>query len=338
MDEATGVGGFFMPTNVEFARHLTKAERAAYAVGTPGSGVTGGTLVAATLLPGEFIELLRNQARVIEAGARMLSGLVGNVTIPRQTGASTAYWTTEGGAFTESEGSFDSVTLAIKTLGTRSLITRNMLVQSTPDIEMLVRADLIKVLALGIDAAALYGPGSPAPTGIAALSGVNPIVGGTNGAAITIDHLIAMEAAVLDANADFETLAYLANAKTIGALKSLKSTTGAYLWTNSANGGRSSTPGDINGYPVYRSNQVRKNLTKGTQDGSTAAKFVSEVFYGAWEEILIGEWGVLELLPNPYDPVAYANGGILLRALQSLDIAIRHPQSFAYMADAIVLP
>ena len=343
VDQNTGVGGFFMPTNVPFYSP-GQAQRSAYAVGgTALSGTTGGTLVAQTLLPGEFIELLRNKARVIQAGARLLSGLVGNVTIPRQTGASTAYWAAEGQAVTESEGSFDSTTLSLKTLGTRSLITRNMLMQSTPAIEAIVRADLIKVLALGIDLAALSGTGTNnQPTGVALqvtnnASG-NLVVGGTNGAALTIQHLIQMEAAVMDANAEFESLAYICNAKTVGALKSLVSTTGQFLWTDSSTGGRSGTPGNINGYPVLRSNQASKRLTKGTQDGSTTAKWVSELFYGAWEEVLIGEWGVLEILPNPYDPIAYAQGGILLRALQSVDITVRHPQSFSYMNDAIVLP
>ena len=117
----------------------------------------------------------------------------------------------------------------------------------------------------------------------------------------------------------------------------MKSTTGQYLWTNSPTGGRSGTPGEINGYEVYRTNQARKNLTKGTQDGTTAAKMVSELFFGAWSELLIGEWGVVEILPNPYGK-AYESGGVELRILQTVDIGIRHAQSFAYMNDAIVLP
>ncbi len=316
--------GFFMPTNIPFA------QRSGYAVGTAGAGTTGGTLVATNLLAGSFIEVLRNKARVLQLGATVLSGLVGNVDIPRQTGASSTFWVGENGTLTESEATFDKLSLAIKSIGTYSMISRNMLLQSTPDIEMLARADLIAQIALGIDLAALSGTGSNnQPTGIANTSGVGSVVGGTNGAAITIDHLIDLETSVTDANAPEDSLAYLGNARTVGALKKLKSTTGQYLWTNIPGGQRSGTPGEINGYTMARSNQARKNLTKGTGTN------LSEVFFGAWSELVLGEWGVLEIMPNPYDATAYKQGAVLLRAMQSVDVGVRHAQSFAVMSDAI---
>ena len=131
------------------------------------------------------------------------------------------------------------------------------------------------------------------------------------------------------ANAPDDSLAYLTNAKVVGALKKLKSTTGQYLWTNSPNGQRSATPGEINGYTVARTNQARSNLTKGT------SSVASEVYFGNWSELLVGEWGVLEIVPNPYDSTAYKQGGILLRAMQTLDIGVRHAASFSVMSDAL---
>lgn len=316
---------FFVPTN------LTFASRAALTVGTAGSGTTGGTMVATNLLAGSFIEVLRNKARVMQLGATILSGLVGNVDIPRQTGQASTYWTTEGTNTTESEPTFDKVSLALKTIGTYSQVSRSMLMQATPDVDMILRADLMAVMALGIDLAALSGSGSGgAPLGIANQSGIGSVVGGTNGAQITIDNIIDLETQVTAANAPEDTLAYLANAKTIGWLKKAKSTTNQYLWTNSPGGQRSGTPGEINGYPVARSNQARSTLTKGSSSG-----ICSEVFFGAWSELLIGEWGVLEIVPNPYDAAVYKNGGVLLRALQSIDIGVRHAASFATMSDAL---
>lgn len=315
----------FIPTNIGWA------SRATLTVGTPGAGTTGGTLVATNLLPGSFIEVLRNRARVMQLGATMLSGLVGGVDIPRQTGQSTAYWTAEGVDTSKSEPTFDKVSLAMKTVGTYAQITRNMLVQSTPDVDMLVRADLLAVLALGIDLATLSGTGAGGqPLGVGNTAGIGSVVGGTNGAALTIDHLIDMETQVTAANAPEDTLAYLANAKSVGTLKKLKSSTGQYLWTTAPGGGRSVTPGEINGYPVARSNQARSTLTKGTSSG-----VCSEIFFGDWQEILIGEWGVLEIVPNPYDSSVYKSGGVLLRALQSVDVAVRHAASFSTMSDAL---
>ncbi len=314
--------GFFMPTNIPFA------QRAQYA---SGSSSTGGAMVATNLMAGSFIEVLRNKCRVLQLGATVLSGLVGNVVIPRQTGASSTYWVAETGAVTESEATFDQVALSFKSIGTKSGITRSMLMQSTPDIEMIARADLIAQIALGIDLAALSGSGSSnQPTGVANTSGIGSVVGGTNGAQITIDHMIALETAIAVGNADVDNMAYIANAKTVGWLKGLKSTTGQYLWTTSPIGGRSGTPGEINGYAVARSNQARSTLTKGTSSG-----VCSEVFMGNWSELLIGEWGVLEIMPNPYDSTLFPQGGVLLRAMQSCDIGVRHAASFAVMSDGL---
>lgn len=314
--------GFFMPTNLQFAA------RAPYAAGAAG---TGGAMVATNLLAGSFIEVLRNKARVLQLGATVLSGLVGNVDIPRQTGASSTFWTAEGVNTSEGEATFDKVSLAMKTIGTYSQISRNMLLQSTPDIDMIARADLIAQIALGIDLAALSGTGSGGqPLGIANTSGIGSVIGGTNGAQLSIDHMIDLETAVTFANAPEDTLAYLTNAKAIGWLKKAKSTTGQYLWTNAPGGGRSATPGEINGYAVARSNQARSTMTKGSASG-----VCSEVLFGAWSELLIGEWGVLEVVPNPYDAAVYKSGGVLLRALQSLDIGVRHAASFSTMSDAL---
>jgi HK97 family phage major capsid protein/HK97 family phage prohead protease len=313
--------GFFVPTNL----------RAAYTVGTAGAGVTGGTMVATNLLAGSFIEVLRNKARVMQLGATVLSGLVGNVDIPRQTGQTATFWVAEGVDTTEAEATFDKVSLSLKSIGTYSLITRNMLMQATPDIDMIARADMLRAMALGIDLAALSGVGTGAtPRGIANVSGIGSVVGGTNGLAVSLDQFIDLETAVTAANAPESNLAYLTNAKVVGSAKKLKSTTGQYLWTGSSVGAQSGTPGELNGYTVARSNQARSTLVKGT-----SGAVCSEIFFGAWSELLIGEWGVLEIVPNPYDAAAYKSGGVLLRALQSLDIGVRHAASFSVMSDAL---
>lgn len=309
--------GFFMPLNI----------RAQY---NTGATSTGGAVVATNLLASEFIEVLRNKARVVQLGARMLTGLVGNVDIPRQITATATYWVTEGSDVTEAEATFDKISLSPKTVGARSSMTRNMMMQSTPDIEMVVRNDLAAQLALAIDLAAISGSGqSGQPTGILNTANIGSVVGGTNGAAITIDHLISLETAVTSANAPEDNLAYLTNAKVVGALKSLKSTTGQYLWTQSAMGQRSGTPGEINGYTVARSNQVSSTGTKGTASG-----VCSTVLFGNWSELIIGEWGVLEVLPNPYG-AGYNSGSVDIRALQSVDLGVRHAKSFAAMTDAL---
>jgi HK97 family phage major capsid protein len=320
-------GGFYMPMNLRMSDDRFDAVRATYNTGTAGQG---GNLVATDLLAGSFIDMLRNRMVILSLGARMLSGLVGNVAIPRQATGATTYWVAEGVDITQSEGTFDQVTLTPKTLGTLSMMTRQMLQQGTPDIEALARADMATAIALGIDLAAISGSGSSGqPRGVVNTVGIGAVVGGTNGAAVTIDHLIDLETAVATNNADVGSLGYATNAKVVGALKKLKSTTGEYLWSNAVNGNRGPTPGDINGYGVARTNQITSTGTKGSSSG-----VCSTVLFGNWSDLMIGEWGVLEVLANPFG-TGYAAGSVAVRGMQTVDVAVRNAKSFAAMTDAL---
>lgn len=315
--------GFFMPTDIPFVQGTRD-----YNVGTPANG---GNLVETELLAGSFIEMLRAKSMVLQLGATLLTGLRGNIEIPRQNGASTTYWVNEDGEVTQSNGTFDLVALSPKTVGSRSYITRNLLLQSSVSAENFVRMDLLTSMGLAVDLAALSGTGAAGqPKGIANLENVFKVEGGTNGGEITFDHLIDMETAVANANADVRNMAYLANAKTIGALKKLKDNNGNYIWKAIAGGFKNGIPGEVNGYPMARSNQCRSNLTKGT-----ASANCSELFFGNWSDILVGEWGFLEILANPYSDLAYSRGGVEVRALQSVDIAVRHEESFSYFGDIL---
>ena len=75
------------------------------------------------------------------------------------------------------------------------------------------------------------------------------------------------------------------------------------------------------------SNNVPSNLTKGTGTN------LSAVIYGNFADLLIGMFGQLEILVDPYTDLAKGTVGV--RALQSIDIAVRHAESFAAMQDAI---
>ena len=319
--------GFFMPHNLEV--------RAPYAVGAAG---TGGNLVATNLLASSFIDVLRNNALIMQMGPTVLSGLVGNVAIPRATAATQTYWVTEASAITESEATFDQVTLSPKQIGARSQYSRLALQQTTPDIEQIVRNDLARVMALGIDKAAISGTGSSGqPTGVLNTSGIGSVAMGTNGAAFTdsasgstsgLDQLIALEGKLDVANALNGNLYYLTNAKVVQALKKLKTAYGEYLWTAMDGVTTTGTPGGVNGYQVMRSNQVPSNLTKGSGTN------LSALLFGDFSQLIIGMWGALEILPNPYGS-GYTAGSVDIRAMQTCDIAVRHAESFAAITDII---
>jgi len=303
--------GFFVPTEVQ-RRDLNVA-----------TATAGGNVVATNLLAASFIDLLRNKMVLTDLGAQFLSGLVGNIAIPRATGGATAYWVAESGAPTESQQAFDQVPLSPKTVGAFTDISRKLLLQSSIDVEGFVRNDLATVIALAIDLAAINGSGaSNQPTGILNTVGIGSVAGGTNGAAPTWQHMIDLETAVALANADVGTMAYLTNAKVRGKLKTTQkvATYGDdFVW---------SEDGTVNGYTAVVSNQVPSNLTKGTSSGVCSA-----ILFGNFADLIIGQWGALDLTVDPY--TGSTSGTVRVVALQDVDIAVRHAESFAAMKDAL---
>lgn len=271
---------------------------------TAGTNNAGGFTVATDLLAASFIEMLRNRAVVMRAGATMLSGLVGNVAIPKQSAAATAYWVAENSAPTESQQTLAQVTMNPKTVGAWTDISRRLLNQSSIDVEAMVRRDLSSVIALAIDAAALYGSGSSnQPTGIKNQTGVNTKdFAATNP---TFAELVAMETEVATDNADIGTMVYLFNPAQRGALKTTEKATNTaqFVWE----------PGNtVNGYRTETSNQVT----------------AGDVFFGNFADLLIGMWAGLDLMVDPYS--GSTAGTVRVVALQDIDIAVRNAVSFVY--------
>lgn len=290
---------------------------------TVGTATAGGHTVATDLLSGSFIDLLRNAQVISGMGAQYLTGLQGNIAIPGQSGGATAYWVAENGAVTESDQAFRQVAMSPKTVGAMSDISRKLLLQSSIDVEGFVRRDLATTLALAIQQAAINGSGaSNQPKGILSHANIGSVVGGTNGAAPTWANIVALETAVAVANADVGTLGYLTNAKVRGALKTTSKVSGqnGFIWE----GG--DTP--LNGYRCAITNAVPSNLTKGT-----ATAVASAIIFGNFADLIIGMWGGLDLLVDPY--TGGAAGTVRVIAHQDVDVAVRNEESFAAMKDAL---
>lgn len=289
-----------------------------------GTPTAGGNTVATDLLASSFIELLRNRMALDKLGITVLSGLNGNVAIPRQSGGATAYWVAENNVPTESQQTIDQVTLTPKTVGAFTDISRRLLLQSSIDVEGFVRSDLATILALAIDSAGINGTGaSNQPTGVLNTAGIGSVAGGTNGANVTWQNIIDLESAIATANADVGNMAYLTNAKQRGRMKSIQkvATYGdTFIW----DGGTA----PLNGYGAVISNQVPSNLTKGTSNGVCSA-----ILFGAWNNLVMGLWGGLDLMVDPY--TGSTAGTVRVVALQDVDFAVRHAESFAAMKDAL---
>ena len=268
-------------------------------VGTPSAG---GNLVASELLSGSFIDLLRNRMAMMQAGVTMLTGLQGNISVPRQTSAATAYWVGEGSSPTESQQAIDQVNMTPKTVGAFVDYSRRLLLQSSIDVEGMIRADLARVIALELDRAAIYGTGSSSqPLGLVNTTGIGSQTITTYG---TFAEYIGMETDVATANADAGSMRYIINAAARGALKStsIVGTEARFVYEND----------EINGYPVIVSNQLTTN----------------DALFGDFSQFVVGMWSGLDLTVDPY--AGATAGTVRVIALQDVDYAVRQPAAFCY--------
>ena len=259
-------------------------------------------LVGQDFRPESFIDALRNASAVMPL-ATNLNGLQGDVKIPKKTSAaSAAFISAEGGASGESEMVIGSVTMSPKTVGVHTDVTRQLMLQSSLDVENLIRDDLAKSMAIAIDDGALEGSGSSGnPRGITNTSGINT-VSLSSAAAPTFAEMVSIETAVAVDNALVGDLAYIINPTNYGTLKTTAKDSGSGLFV--------AENGQVNGYPVVISNQL------------TANNYV----FGNFNDLLIGFFGGLDITVDPYSNST--SGTVRIVALQSVDIAVRHAVSF----------
>ncbi|WP_342278602.1 phage major capsid protein [Candidatus Tisiphia endosymbiont of Myopa tessellatipennis] len=300
---------FFVPLDV----NLEQIEQRSYVGRTLEklSNVAGGYLVSTDYLSNNFIELLRNKMLVKQMGAKVMSGLHGDVAIPKQTGGATTFWVSEGRGPEHSEQAFAQVTLSPKSIAAYTDFTRKLVLQSSPDIENLVRSDLATVIALEVDRAAISGRGIGAePLGILNTVGIGNVTFDDDNP-ISWGNIVDLESLIAAGNADIGTLGYLCNANIRGILKQTEKAEGTaqFVWESSSELGF----GYLNGYRVGTTNQIPADT----------------ILFGNFADLIIGQWGVLDVLVDPY--TLGTSGGIRIRVMQDVDIAVRHAESFAVL-------
>ncbi|TPE52596.1 phage major capsid protein [Amaricoccus solimangrovi] len=296
--------GLLVPADVLSRADFAAGKRAADL--TAGTASAGGATVATELLTGSFIDLLRRKSAIMRANPTVLGGLSGNVAIPRQTGGATAYWVGEDTAPPQSGAAFDQVTMTPKTVGAISEISRKLLLQSSVDVEAMVRRDLVTGVALEVDGVAMNGStDTDAPSGLKDYAANINAVDFAAAGAPTWAELVAMETAIAADDADVESMAYIFNAGLRGYLKQTPKVAGHPIFLM----------GDdklVNGYGSIVSNQAE----------------AGDLWLGNWADFVIGMWSGLDLTVDPY--TAAATGAVRVIAHQDVDFAIRHPESFCY--------
>lgn len=265
-----------------------------------------------------YLEGLRNALVCNKLGAVYIDGLQGNVAIVKG-GAAAASWYAEGAAASVTKLNFSSATMSPKRLQIIAGYTVDLLKQSSLAVDRIIWDELIRAHASSLDSAAFNGSGtSGQPTGILATEGIGSVVMGTNGGAPTRAKLIDLETEVAIDNALFGALAYVTNAKVAAKMKKVESVTGYPDWLLE--------DGKTNGYPVAVTNAIPSNLTKGS-----AENVCSAIVFGNFNELLIGQWGGLDMIIDPFTSKGKAI--IEVSALAYHDILVRRPEAFAAIKD-----
>ena len=284
---------------------------------TAGTTTTGGYTIQTDL--GGLIPFLDPNLTVRQMGATYLPGLTGNVAFPRNDAAATAVWaSSENVASTETTPTFDQVTLAPKRITAFTDVSKQNLLQTSIGMENFVRERLNFAVMKLLDYGALQGDGlSGAVTGLFSVSGTNDITIGTDGGALDWSLIVQFETETATDNALMDSLGYLTTPGVAGALKTLKRDVAGngFIWEGS------NTASTVNGYRAMRTTQMPSTLTKGSS-GAT----LHGMIFGNWAELLIGQWGGIDLLVNPYTKGKEALIEFIINAW--FDVDVRHAASF----------
>jgi HK97 family phage major capsid protein/HK97 family phage prohead protease len=302
--------GFYVPPSI-FQRDLTV-----------GTNTAGGFLKPTDHLGGEFIDALRANLVVSGLGARMMQGLKGDIAIPALNAKTAVGFVAENNApGSEGAPTFRQVTMSPKTLVQYVDISRKLSMQSDPSVEQVIRDDLTRQFAAKIDEVAIEGGGSNEPTGITQTSGIGSVAIGTNGGAITYASLVDLEKEVAIDNALGGSLAYLTNPKVVGEMRQTSRQSGGVEGNFILNDSNT-----LLGYRVASSTLVPSDLTKGTSSGVCSA-----VIFGNFNDLMIGMFGGLDVLVDPY--TGSSTGATRIAMYQDVDVAVRHAESFAAILD-----
>jgi len=282
-----------------------------------------------------YIELLRAESVVMGMGATVLDNLRGvPVQLPKQTGGATAYWVGENESITASDLTTGMIALTPKKIGALVKVSNETLKYTNPSAEAVIRNDLFTTIALAIDLAALRGSGSDnEPCGIANTASINTVAIGANGGAPTFDYLYDMQYELQYDNAFRGKLGFLFHPATRRRLVKTKiaqystDTGGDYIIQPMVS---DQALVSWMGFPYKMTTQIPINLTKGNATNCT------EIYFGNWAELLIGMWGGIELMASKETSTAFQTDQTWIRILQSIDIQVRHPESFCLINDATI--
>jgi HK97 family phage major capsid protein len=292
--------GILVPSEV-LQRPLGDAAVRAMAT-TPGA--SGGYLVGVQNMG--FIDVLRNRSVAFQMGARLLTGLKDNIGMARQTGKVTVAWQAgDGTSITAGDQTLGQLSMTPKTCIAITDVSEQLIRQTSPSAEAMVMADLASCVAIdGLDASVINGSGGAQPLGIKNTSGITT---GQDAATFSYAKALAFGSAAGAVNAIRGNPGFVTNiaGATICMQRQRFSGTDSPIWEGNQ------LDGKLVGFNAMSSEQLASG----------------NIIFGSWDEVVIGEWGVLELSTDR-GGTRFNTAQVGIRAMWLVDVMVRYPQAF----------
>ncbi len=277
---------------------------------TTPDGHAGANLVANDFRPDQYVDLLRVQDPLAGLGIRRLSGLHGNLVIPKQNSGLAVGWCAENASIPTTDMGFDVISLSPKHCGAIAHYSRQMMLQASPDIEGLIKSDLSKAMSLKIAEAVIKGTGTNnEPKGIMSYNGIQKV----EYTAGTTD-IMTYVPEIMD-----KLLTSHVNNISIIVRNGFKKSVDNLLTSD--------------GLPVGDAAFFR-NVNHSYVDNSFIASD-NIMIAGDFSQVILGTWGGVEVLVNPFSDAVYGTGNVAVRILLSVDVALRHEEAFATLEPGV---
>ncbi|TXI11128.1 MAG: phage major capsid protein [Rhizobium sp.] len=337
-----GMQGFDPDEALWLARRMVKADptlqKAAMSYLTDN---IGGTLVAPSA-QGELIELVRPRECLMAAGATSVPiPANGKIGWPRQTGATSFYWVGENTAVTESNPTTGQVVMQARKGGVLTRVPNELFRFANVAADGLIRTDMAKSIALGIDYAGLYGSGSASqPKGLTLYTGTNEVIDyaastpapggiGANGNALRPEDGYYMAGLIEDRN--FEHKGWIMRPTLANNISGFRADAAApgdkagQFVQSMMRAISDKLPGDNwCGYKITKSAVVKANQGKGS------ATNLTDVFGGQWDHLLVGTYGAIEIASSIHGDSTFPQDQTLIRSLVFTDIVPRYEGAFVW--------
>lgn len=290
--------------------------------GIAGIGGAGSNVIATNLLAGSFIEALRDALVLNGAGMQTLTGLVGDIAIPKGGKVQAAWIAAENGDATKTNPTLGQISASPKTIGAYVDMTRKLLLQSSIDVQGFCTRELVYAIAHGLEAAGFNGSGTNGePAGL--LGKITQEVTFTAGAP-KLANILEMVADIDEANGVTGMQKFIGRPSVWAALGGTIDWTAVTDTTNGVTGGVTSgkylldtATNTMQGYSFIKSNIAP----------------AKKLIFGDWSQLMLCLWSGTDILVDQYSGAT--KGALRVVALQDADFIVRQAEAFAKSTNVI---